>query len=210
MSPHVGNFVADLVEMAKATEELPKVQAELRQLHDDNDTLAKSLLAREEAILRYKAEIEELHAKVRATEVARDDAEFRFLEAEEHAAKATTLARNAASILGDLIPVLDPPKPQPEPIPEVVHSVEEVASQGQSEQGPTSGTAQSITASVPAQETGANTSEPISMPEPRSGPYTNKRYTDHPAYVSREDWLAGGGTEADYDWREPSQRSSSW
>lgn len=34
-----------------------------------------------------------------------------------------------------------------------------------------------------------------------SSPYFGKRYYDHPTYVPFTDWLAGGGTGADYNWR---------
>jgi hypothetical protein len=36
------------------------------------------------------------------------------------------------------------------------------------------------------------------QPPPPNGPYTGKRYIDVPGYVRLDDWLAGGGTEADY------------
>lgn len=85
---------------------------------------------------------------------------------------------------------------------------------GQSEPGPTSSGAYSQTASVLGQEefstasvgqaeagTGEGSIASIADDERIHGPYFGKRYFDHPAYVSLENWKLGGGTEADYHWR---------
>jgi hypothetical protein len=72
---------------------------------------------------------------------------------------------------------------------------------GQSEADPIASTTQATqspsasSATVPIQE-GASSiaSEPVK-------PYSGKRYVDHAYYVSLSGWLAGGGTEEDYDWR---------
>lgn len=124
MSPNVGNFVHDLVEMAKAMETLPQVEAELSQAKAETEILRQTVAAREEAILRYKAEIETLHETIRKVEVERDSAETMFLELDE---KVHTVLGNAASI-GVLVEgvkgLLDPPKPipVPEPTPEPVYT----------------------------------------------------------------------------------------
>src|SRR5258705_7715887 len=86
MSPAVGNFVADLVEMAKATETLPQVQHELDETKEGLSQALDVIAARETAIISYKQQIEDLHAKCRSLEVERDDASFRVLEAEDKAA----------------------------------------------------------------------------------------------------------------------------
>src|SRR6266403_5592227 len=117
MSPAVGNFVQDLVEMAKATETLPIVQHENETLKADLSHAQDTIAARETAIISYKQQIEDLHAKVRSLEVERDDASFRVLEAEDTAHSILTQARNAQATLAEVISKLDPPKPQPEPEP---------------------------------------------------------------------------------------------
>src|SRR6266404_7716803 len=117
MSPAVGNFVQDLVEMAKATETLPIVQHENETLKADLSQAQDTIAARETAIISYKQQIEDLHAKVRSLEVERDDASFRVLEAEDTAHSILTQARNAQATLAEVISKLDPPKPQPEPEP---------------------------------------------------------------------------------------------
>src|SRR6266403_4405657 len=120
MSPAVGNFVQDLVEMAKATETLPIVQHENETLKADLSHAQDTIAARETAIISYKQQIEDLHAKVRSLEVERDDASFRVLEAEDTAHSILTQARNAQATLAEVISKLDPPKPEPVKEPEPV------------------------------------------------------------------------------------------
>ena len=126
MSPAVGNFVQDLVEMAKATETLPIVQHENETLKADLSHAQDTIAARETAIISYKQQIEDLHAKVRSLEVERDDASFRVLEAEDTAHSILTQARNAQATLAEVISKLDPPKPEPvkepEPLPQAIPS----------------------------------------------------------------------------------------
>src|SRR6266436_990938 len=120
MSPAVGNFVQDLVEMAKATETLPIVQHENETLKADLSHAQDTIAARETAIISYKQQIDDLHAKVRSLEVERDDASFRVLEAEDTAHSILTQARNAQATLAEVISKLDPPKPEPVKEPEVI------------------------------------------------------------------------------------------
>lgn len=119
MSPNVGNFVHDLVEMAKAMEELPKVQDALNDANGRADALAETVAQRELSILGLKAEIETLNHRLNAAEVARDDAEYRFLELDEKAAGAVNLVRAMQATLGQVTEKLDPPKPQPASEPKV-------------------------------------------------------------------------------------------
>jgi len=118
MSPHVGNFVTDLVEMAKAMETLPQVQAELDRAKADNESLHSAVQAREEAIARYKAEIDALNAKIRDTEAQRDDAEYRFLDLDDKASKVLGVLKSIVATANTAHDTLSPPKPQPEPTPE--------------------------------------------------------------------------------------------
>lgn len=128
MSPNVSSFVGDLVEMAKAFEELPQVKDELAQLKLTLDQRQDTIQSHEVRILELKADVEALHAKVRTTEVERDDAELRFLELDEKVANAVSLSKAVAANMGTLISQLDPPKPEPipAPIPEVVHSLDPI------------------------------------------------------------------------------------
>lgn len=83
MSPTVNNFVHDLVAMAKAMDDLPKVEARVAELETQAEANRQTIQDREASILSLKAEIEALHEKVRASEVARDEAQFRMLELED-------------------------------------------------------------------------------------------------------------------------------
>src|SRR5258705_12062246 len=117
MSPVMDNFVHSLVEMAKAMEELPIVQAELEGTKMDKDNYIKIVQAREESILKLKSEIETLQAKVRDAEVSRDDAELRFLELDEKTSKVLSILASVADSAKDATNHLSPPK-APEPVPE--------------------------------------------------------------------------------------------
>lgn len=114
MSPNVGNFVSDLVEMAKATEQLPRVQEELDRANTQVEELAKALQSRELHIIDLKNQIDDLNAKLRAMEVSRDDAEYRFLEADDRTDKALAFVRMVQENAGSLLAALTPPKPEPE------------------------------------------------------------------------------------------------
>lgn len=198
MSPNVGNFVHDLVEMAKAMETLPQVQAELDRAIGQIEEYAKQVQRLEMIAIERKAEIDNLHSRIRSLEVERDDASFRVLEAEDKAHNVLAMAKAARVSLDQITGLLDPPKPEPEPVQppvsEVVQSIEP-QSQGQGEGNP-----------LPVMEhsqTGSNAPETTALAPSAvlpSGPYANKRYHDHPVYVSLWDWIDGGGTEESYRW----------
>jgi len=113
MSPSVGNFVHDLVEMAKAMEELPIVRAELEHTQASNLRLSEIVGEREESILKYKAEIERLQEAVRNAEVSRDDAELRFLEADDHISAFRRLVSAFSSDAAGLLRAMEPVKTEP-------------------------------------------------------------------------------------------------
>lgn len=83
-------------------------------------------------------------------------------------------------------------------------SVDEDKAQGQSEPGPI---AQSPSTPSASASSGPVVSEAgASLIEAEvHGLYFGKRYYDWPKYVAKADWLANGGTEADYEWRPDSQ-----
>ncbi len=117
MSDNTQSFIGSLVEMAKAYEELPGVKYNLDLANSTIQHYADTVREREESILRLKAKIETLNAKVRSTEVERDDAELRFLEADERTNRALDFIKNTFGNAGSLIQALEPPKPVAEPIP---------------------------------------------------------------------------------------------
>lgn len=115
MSPHVGNFVADLVEMAKATERLPQVEAELAEVKAHAVDLAQTVQNRELRIMALNDEIAALQTQLRNAEVSRDDAELRFLEADDKLARVLNLVRGMGETLGQVIVTAEPER-QPEPV----------------------------------------------------------------------------------------------
>jgi hypothetical protein len=226
MSPHVGNFVQDLVEMAKAVEELPKVQEALDIANSTIELYAKQVQEREIAIIGYKEEIERHLSTIRSLEVARDDAELRFLEVEERISHALAHAGSMAAHMGTLMATLDPPKPQPTALPYTDTATADLVEgqsattpmepsstisggsttgeasaspSGQSEADPTAmatGTGSEIAPTQNA-ESSAN-ADTMTPPNPSPGPYFGKRYRDVPGYITIGDWIDGDGTKDDY------------
>jgi hypothetical protein len=225
MSPSVGNFVTDLVEMAKATERLPLIEAELNRANSAIEDYAKQVQALELRAIDRKNEIDALHARIHELEVQRDDAELRFLELDEKAGKSIHLLtgilddlKNAGSEITRSIDFISPLKPMPEPIAEVVQSIQKVHTevpaevpqsepewrmdhtQGQSEADPTPnvGSGESLQEKISAT---SSVTKAVTLPSPEQGKYSGLRYYDHKYYVPLSSWLAGGGTEEDYNWR---------
>lgn len=156
MSPHVGNFVQDLVEMAKAVETVPVLQNELNTIRLQLDEALRHNQGLEQNIVNYKQSIEDLTNKVRSLEVERDDASFRVLEAEDKAHNVLAMARSVAAAVGNMIFELDPPKPEPET------PLATEAPQGSSESNPTgeqqagSQEAQPVNTTIPSSETASS------------------------------------------------------
>lgn len=117
MSPNnPSNFVSDLVEMAKAFEELPKVQAALAITKADAEALHDTVQSRELSILGMKSEIDLLNQRIRSLEVERDEAQFHALEADDRTARALDFIKATFGNAGSLIQALEPPRvdaPQP-------------------------------------------------------------------------------------------------
>lgn len=131
MSPNVGNFVHDLVEMAKAMEALPSVQLDLHNAQVEIDRLQGTVQRLELKLIDRANEIDQLRLSVREAEVAKDAAETMFLEADDRTARAVEFIKAQFGAAGSLIQALEPAKPQPmveetvqhiEPIPTPVDS----------------------------------------------------------------------------------------
>lgn len=208
MSPHVGNFVQDLVEMAKATERLPGLEAELAKAHDDIETYAKQVQAREMHIIELKAEIDAKNEVIRSLEVAKDQAETMFLELDEKTNQVVHKLCDAADVVKAAMLILDPPKPQPEPVkaePEATIEPAGNVDQGQGEPDPTASGSTASATDGPSEQTaqvyGATSTNDATATQPSPGSYSGLRYYDHPTYVAYDSWIEGGGTEEDYNWR---------
>lgn len=191
MSPNINSFVGDLVAMAQAVEELPKVQAENTELHGKLADAYGTITAREEAILRYKDEIETLHSRVRSLEVERDDAGFRVLEVEDRMSAAIRSFRLIGDEVASAVLLIDPPKPEPAPqaMPVSGDPTQDTSSYGgepgQSEPLPTHPTGVSENsppmseAQTSLSETSSSTSSPPSYsPEPPAPDTTHRSLTE--------------------------------
>jgi hypothetical protein len=115
------NFVNDLVMMAKAFEELPKVQAELNTAHTQIEEYAKRVQTLEMRLIDRANEIDNLNAKVRTVEVERDHAETMFLETDERLQALRGIFTHFTHSVDGFIKAVEPPKPEPvaEPTAEV-------------------------------------------------------------------------------------------
>lgn len=260
MSPNVGNFVHDLVEMAKAMETLPQVQAQCDDFARQVDVLHQTVEDRELRILDLKDQINALNSRIHEAEVAKDAAETMFLEADDRTSRALAFVKATFGNAGALIQALEPPRPQPTPEPVPMQAVPEappaeVKAEPQGEP--------STTMLGASTEPGANLASPpmheaqlegtyfkpdpegnklsvgLSDPTPRGQsesplpdvtipnaiveasatstmqdtssakpqPFAGLRYYDHPTYVNLSDWLDGGGTDDDYNWRPEVRRT---
>ena len=89
----VTGFVSDLMAMAKAMEELPAVREELARANDTLAERGQTIHHREAEIHSLREQITAMSTRIASAEVARDDAELRFLDLEERAsAVAVALA----------------------------------------------------------------------------------------------------------------------
>ena len=132
---------------------------------------------------------------------SQDKAELEVFKSEqvrkaEEEAKAAEQARLDAAM----------PKPvelQPEPVPAVVDfpvatTATVPQAEGQSEPLPMEGSGQAPSGTTQMDQPAS----PIdTRSEPATGKYFGKRYHDWNYYVPLSAWLAGGGTEEDYNWR---------
>jgi hypothetical protein len=224
----INSLVGDLVAMAQAMERLPQVETELHRLEHELEQAHATISHRELRIIDLKQQIEDLQSKLSQAEVARDDAELRFLEADE---KSSKVVRFLAQIQGMAVQAeceLNPPKPMPQP--EVTaEAVYHVGDRRLSDNGsvvsvqtdPTNGASVSeepsqsdptgvVPDTVAVEHSGTSPLivDAPSAVETNPGPYHGRRYIDVPGWISRADWLAGGGTNEDYDWREGQQSAA--
>ena len=116
MTRDVGNFVHDLVEMAKAMEQLPLVREELEAAKHDVCVGLDRIQILELRLLDRANEIDALNAKVRSLEVERDDAQFQALEEQERTSAFKRFVENVFGTAGNLLKASQPAV-EPTPIP---------------------------------------------------------------------------------------------
>jgi len=210
MSPNINSFVGDLVAMAQAMEELPKAQAMIEDLRRQLDEAQRHNQGLEQNILGYKADIDHWKDQAKILTDQRDNAELRVLEMEE---RNNAVSRFLGSFLSDansLRNVIDPPKPEPtvqassipdEPPSAEVAVMDQVQSSGE-HPAPSSDHAYGIQEAAPVGHQSEYPSAPTPLEAPpKAGKYSGLMYEDYPNWVSRQDWIEGGGTGETYDYR---------
>jgi len=170
----VTNFAASLVEMAKAHERVPELERECAGLKAQHIDDGERIARLEMKLMDRAEELSTLTAKLRSVEAERDEVGFRHLESEDKISALMASLRTVFSSVGE---TLKAAQPEAEPV-KVEHVV-----------------------SVPEAVPESNASHDVPLIESGHGEYFNVRYYDWPKYVNLHDWLAGGGTEADYTWR---------
>jgi hypothetical protein len=113
----VSDFASELVQMAMATQRVPKLEADLAAVQRDNSDLYDTVQRLELRLLDRNTEIDRLNATIRQLEVSRDDAELRFLECDD---AKSTLARTLEGFRQEIAGVLQAIAPIPEPQPVTV------------------------------------------------------------------------------------------
>lgn len=116
-----GSLIASLVEMAKATERLPQVERDLDNALKTINHLNDAIQRLELKLIDRNNTINDLGVQIHTLEVARDDAELRFLEADDC---KVTLERTLEGLGRDIASVLEAVRPIPTPKPESVVRVE--------------------------------------------------------------------------------------
>jgi hypothetical protein len=228
MSPQGSSFIAEIAEAYNALELLPQAHERIATLERDNNEYFNTIQRLELKLIDRQVEIDNLNAKIRELEVARDDAEFRFLEAEDKQGATLRTLKELQGRIAGLVEVIDPPKVEPVVVEAPVTSHDmPVSEMGLSVTDPTLGEAATQTGlQEPSVSSGQSEPDPTAptttYPEPSSvastaptdpvssidrGPYFGKRYIHVAGYMSLSHWLAGGGTEEDYNWR-PSAASN--
>lgn len=188
MSPTVNNFVHDLVAMAKAMEDLPIVQEKLDQANNLISRYAEDVQAREESILRLKAEAETLHSTIRKVEAEREEAILSFLDADDRTKRALDFVKSTFGSAGSLIQALEPPTPAPMAVPAdapaplspstpFFDAVADAPSQGQSEPLPPATVTDTSIQSQPAERSEPASLAHTSLPDP--GPAIGSAFTFH-------------------------------
>lgn len=170
---HVSDMAMSFVEMAKAFEELPKVKAELAEANRAFNHASDTIQRLELKLIDRNTTIDELHAKVREAEVARDDAELRFLEADEKLGNVAKALQAAGESVGLALRKPEPVKMEDRELmdPTIVHTP---TSESSREEGTSAITVASIST-----ETGQSVAEPSApLPDATSQPVLAEATTE--------------------------------
>jgi len=227
MTEHGHNFIREIAEAYRALEaeqgHIDTIARHEKERVRDGETIARL----EMRVMEMKGMLDDLSAKLRSVEAERDDAGFRVLESEDRldAIKRAigmpeAIANAVAKATEQVTPMVEA---KPEPIwpylgspvegqimPNVVVQSDNASTVGPQDTAPTTGQSEAdpIASTTQATQSPSVSSATVPIQEGASSiasdptkPYLGKRYVDHAYFVSLSGWLAGGGTEADYNWR---------
>ena len=170
---HVGDLASSFVEMAKAYEELPKVREALEIERAMSDEKSQRIQSLELRIIDYKNVADQLRSEIRTLEVARDDAELRFLEADDKLNRVAGALQTAGETVGLALRRPEPVKveePQAEPSAEPGQSAVDPIVQSDSITSTTASSETAATAETASQEQPAYNEVPPEPFSPESKP----------------------------------------
>lgn len=204
------------IEMVKAYEAKPALEAEVSRLGEDNALCYQTIDLKNSIISGLNEDLAALRTELAEVKKREEDASFRNLELEEKLAgieKLLGVAERLEQARRDehkaTVDAMTPkPEPVPfhqEPIPDSMKSepVDIVAGSGQSAADPTPSNA-TDSAQSPSQEAGIAPTEPkinpytgfpIHYPD---GEYKGQPYYDKPSWVSWAAWCDAGGEAEPY------------
>lgn len=180
----IHGILASINEAKQALDRQPELEGRIRELEHTLAERERHNQSLELTIAELRSEASELNSKLRAAEVARDEAAFRELEAEDKADKALSVVRKVLGEAQQYVEAVEPvsaPEPVNQSAPEPDPFVESTVSQS---------------------ETVEYSPAPIMVPAPEPEPtqpvgrYADQHYWERPSNVSWHDWVAEGGEKA--------------
>ena len=109
----VGSFVSDLVEMAKAVEQVPVLESEIRGFQFEVKKLLEESAKRQSDLDQARTYAASLEQRCHDLEVQRDAAELRFLESDDAVGTLKRAMRIAMGEVDSALQAVEPPKPEP-------------------------------------------------------------------------------------------------
>jgi hypothetical protein len=107
------SFVHDLVAMATAADKVPQLEARIAELEKIESGLVTTVQDIEKRLIDAHSAHDETRARLRNAEVARDDAEFRFLEADDAKLVAVRTMRTVVAEAEAFVKAMTPKEEEP-------------------------------------------------------------------------------------------------
>ncbi len=194
---HEKNFVSELVQMARAFEELPLVREELEKAKALIAQDAQTIQRLELRLIDAKNEIDAAHEATRKAEVERDHAETMFLETDQ---KLDTLRGIFSRFQGEVDAFVKATEPQPTPSAAHEVTVESPWVEGDSINAPLPSEAPAPTGGLPeptsSESQPTNTGDVLNTTSPEeAGSSGVMGESDSPLPVSNQDPASGIGAE---------------